>query len=689
VQSIEPTPQVPLTQWARENRRLSAKASALPGRYNPDLTPWISGMHEALDDPAVFKVVSMKSAQVAWTDGVVLNWIGKKIDIDPTPMIVMFAKEKAAKEFNEEKLTPMAEVTPAVANKLLLDRRKSGDNRWDYKSFPGGFLKLVGSNSPSSVKSTPAPCVVVEEPDDCNDNVRDQGDTITLLEERTKTYKRRKVVFGGTPTIKGVSRIEAAYLASDQRKFMIPCHDCGESHVLMWENVRAQEDPAFNHEVFGHVRPETARYICPHCGSAWTDAEKNRNVRRGVWIATAPFYGIAGFYINELYSPFPGSTLQILMEKYLTAEHLLRQGDDTKMRAFRNSSEGLTYEYKSDLPKADVLSERAEDYDEKSVPWGGMILTAGVDVQHDRLAVVIRAWGRGMESWLVYWGEIHGQTLIPNAGAWVDLDMLLTADFVHASGNVLRIRAASLDSSDGATTDAVYAYVRSRKGRGYMAIKGASEQSADTKEIFSKPKTSVDWNKKHKPHPSGVTPYIVGTHRAKDLIVDGRLRLTGNGPGRLHWYKTVRPDYWDQITSEIKVPHKTQKNRKVWAKRASTRNEALDCEVYALHSAMSLKLHLLKPSHWDAIEEQLRQKQIFAEASAPATADPDLMDAPDDTGADVPAAAEEPADDAPEPVQTSAQPQQPAPPPPPAVVTPPRKRGRVRSRTGGYSATNF
>jgi phage terminase large subunit GpA-like protein len=684
-QAIAPPDQIGLTDWARKNRRLSVKASALPGRYNPDLTPWVFGMHEALDDPAVRKVVSMKSAQVAWTDGVLLNYVGRKIDVDPTPMIIMFAKEKAAKEFNEEKLIPMAEVTPTVAAKLQIERRKAGDNRWDYKTFPGGFLKLVGSNSPSSVKSTPAPVVAVEEPDDCNDNVRDQGDTITLLEERVKTYARSKVIFGGTPTIKGVSRIEAAYLSSDQRKFMVPCHECGESHVLMWENVRALEDPSFNHEVFGHMRPETARYICPHCGSAWTDAEKNRNVRKAVWVATAPFYGIAGFYINELYSPFPGSTLQKLMEKYLTAEHLLRSGDDTKMRAFRNSSEGLTYEYKSDLPKADALSERAEDYEEKTVPWGGMILTAGVDVQHGRLAIIIRAWGRGMESWLVYWGEIHGQTLIENAGAWVELDMLLTGEFVHASGNRMTIRAVSVDSSDGTTTDAVYAYVRKRQGRGYMAIKGASEQTGAAKEIFARPSSSIDVNKKHKPHPSGVKPYMVGTIRAKDLIIDGRLRLTGNGPGRLHWYKSVRPDYWEQITSEIKIPHKTQKNRKTWEKRATVRNEALDGEVYALHAAMSLKLHLYKPAHWDAIEKQLRQKQIFAAAEPDLAPEPSAeVEQPEEGEASVePLEAVEAEEPQAEPVQTSAQQ---APPVPPAA---PRKRGRVRSRTGGYSATKF
>lgn len=605
-----------LTDWARKHRRLSAKASALPGAYNPDLTPWVKFIHEALDDPLVRKVVARKSAQVAWTDGVLLNYIGKKIDIDPCPMIIMFAKEKAAKEFNDEKLIPMAEVTPRVAAHLQIEKRKDRDNRWDFKTFAGGFIKLVGSNSPSSVKSTPAPVVAVEEPDDCNDNVRDQGDTITLLEERVKTYARSKVIFGGTPTIKGLSRIDAAYEASDKRVFMVPCHHCGESHVLMWENVVWADDPEFNHEVFGHIRPESARYVCPHCGGLWSDAEKNRNVRKLTCVATAPFYGVAGFYINEMYSPFPGSMLEQLLKKYLTAQHLLLQGDDTKMRAFRNSTEGMSYEYKSDLPKAETLAERAEDYEEKSVPWGGMVITAGVDVQHDRLAIIIRAWGRGEESWLLYWGEITGQTLVPNQGAWLDLDLLLTTQFVHASGHRLVVRAASIDSSDGVSQDAVYAYVRKNMARNYMAIKGASEKGEAAKEIFSKPSTSVDTNRRHKPHPSGVKPFIVGTQRAKDLLVEGRLKLTGSGPGRMHWYKTVRPDYWEQVTSEIKAPHKTIKNRKVWQKRSGTRNEALDGEVYCLHAARSLKLNLMKPAHWDELEKQMRQKQIF-EATDP------------------------------------------------------------------------
>lgn len=575
----------------------------------------MAGIHEALDDPNVSEVVGIKSAQIAWTDGVLLNYIGRRIDLDPCPMIIMFAKEKAAKRFNIEKFEPMCEVTPRLAAKIPVSRKKAKENLWDMKSFPGGFLKFVSSNAPDEVKSTPAPLVCVEEPDDCNVNVSQQGDTITLLKERKKSYARSKVIFGGTPTVDGASAIQAAYKASDQRKFFVPCHECGESHVLDWDNVTWSEDPASNHEVFGHSRPETASYACPSCGVVWSDGDKNRNVRKATWRATAQFYGVAGFYINELYSPFPGSKLHLLVEKYLGAQHALEQGDDTKMRAFVNNTLGRAYAYATDLPTAEALKERAEQYDELTVPWGGLVLTAGVDVQHDRLAIVIRAWGRGEESWLVYWGEIYGQVVVPDQGVWDDLDTLLSRPVRHVTGAAMRIRAVSIDSSDGQTSDAVYSFVRKRQAQGYMAIKGSSADYG--REIFSPPRTSVDQKYNHKASKYGLRPYIVGTHRAKDLLLGhdsggGRIKLTGNGPGRMHWYASVRTDYFDQVTSEVKAPHRTVRNKKIWQKKSGHRNEALDCEVYSLHAARSLKLHLWKERTWCNIEEQIRQPDLLS-----------------------------------------------------------------------------
>lgn len=599
------------TEWAEAFRGMSAKSTATPGKYNAGLTPWIRGIHAALDDPAVRRVVAQKSAQVAWTDGVLLNYIGRRIDIDPCPMIVMFAKEDGAKEFNHEKLTPMIEATPHLMEKIPIASRRDKNNRWNFKGFPGGFLKLVGSNSPSSVKSTPAPVVCVEEPDDCNTNIKEQGDTITLLIERTKTFARSKVIYGGTPTVEGFSAVEQAYKTSDKRKFFVPCPDCGQESVLSWDNVKWNEDPNINHEVYGHAVLDSAYYVCPHCGTVWDDAKKNRAVRQGVWRATAPFNDTAGFYINEIYSPFPGSRFRNLVDKYLTAKHALDQGDDSKMRSFFNSQLGLPYAFKSGLPEPDVLAERVEDYDELTVPEVGCVLTAGVDVQHDRLAVIIRAWGPGEESWLLYWGEISGKTMLPEKGAWPDLDALLSRKFAGPNGTQLRIRAVSIDSSDGQTSDAVYTFVRKRMSRGFMAIKGSSVND-DSKEIFTTPKPSVDLNGQQKSVKFGLKPFIVGTSRAKDIILGvdanaGRIKLEGRGPGRMHWYKGVRPDYWEQITSEVKAPA-SHSARRVWQKKSGVRNEALDCEVYALHAARSLKLHLWSPARWD--QEKSTQLQM-------------------------------------------------------------------------------
>lgn len=580
-------------------------------------------MHDALDDPKVHKVVAMKSAQVAWTDGVLLNYIGRRIDVDPAPMIVMFAKDQAAKQFNAEKFVPMVEVTDRLSAKIDLTSRRNSDNRQEFKAFPGGFLKFVGSNSPSSVKSTPAPVVAVEEPDDANDNVSEQGDTITLLEERTKTFARRKVIFGGTPTVAGVSRVEQAYAESDQRKFFVPCHECGEDHVLMWENVVWQDDPAQHHEVYGTALPETARYKCPHCGALWTDAQRNANVRRMTCRAQAPFHGVAGFYVNELYSPFPGSTFANLVKKYLTAVRAMDEGDDTKIRAFRNNSEGLPYQYKDELPEAAALAERCEDYPEFMIPHGGYLVTMGVDVQHDRLAVIVRAWGRGMESWLLWWGEIFGRPGVPTDEVWSALDALVDRRYPHECGATLTVRSVSIDTGDGQTSDGSYSWARRRRGVA-LACKGSSMESA---EIYIKPKESIDTDRNQKAYKYGLRPYIVGSSRAKDLLLGvdakgGRIKLTGRGPGVLHWYAGIRADYFDQMLSEVKVPSRLNPKKRTWQKKAGRRNEALDAEILALHSAYHLKIHLMNDSHWTRLDQAMRQSSLL-DAPAPVEVDAD------------------------------------------------------------------
>jgi len=612
---LPPPPRISVAKWA-ERYRFLAENTALPGRFSLQITPYLRGVLEAINDKRVRKIVCQKSAQVGWTDGVMNNYVGYVIHCDPSSMAIMFPREATYKKYSELKLEPMIEATP-VLRPLVNLKSRSADNKQDLKQFPGGFLMMFGSNSTDGVKSTPIKRVCVEEPDDCNLNIKGQGDSIKLAEERVKSFHDSKILIGGTPTVAGVSAIAQEMQASDQRSYWVPCHECGDAHVLNWDNVHWQSVDGASHQVYGSANPDTAAYTCPHCGSLWNDAQKNRNVRRAEelgfgWKSAADFHGVAGFYLNELYSSFPDSTMARLVEKYLTAEHEASTGELGAKIAFWNSTLGLPWEYQSDMPKPLALSTRAEAYAEFTVPWGGLLLTAGVDVQHDRLAVVIRAWGRGEESWLVYWGEIFGSTLVATAGAWLELDQLLGRDFEHASGSKMRVRAVSIDGSDGNRTEIVHAYVRPRRARGYMTVKGASEQTDDRREIFSTPR-KVDLNKRQKPSKFGLDTYIVGTTRAKDLILDNRLVLEGRGPGTLHWYADVRPDYWEQLVSEVKAPSRTNRYRKAWQKLAGVRNEVLDCEVYALHAARSVKTNLMREAHWAALEQRLVQRTLLSD----------------------------------------------------------------------------
>ncbi|OGS97984.1 MAG: hypothetical protein A3H99_10160 [Gallionellales bacterium RIFCSPLOWO2_02_FULL_59_110] len=561
----------------------------------------------------------MKPAQFGYTVGIIVNVLGYHVHHRPSVQIAVFPREKSAKDFAAEKLDPCIRATPPLAERINLKSRALGNSQ-TRKHYPGGLIKLVGSNSPSDVKSTSARVVIVEEPDDASTNVRGQGDAIKLAEERAKAYADHLILIGGTPTAKGASSIEQEILASDQRKFHIPCPHCSEQHVPSWDRIiipEAIDQP--QREIYGTARWEDAFYTCPACGTAWSEEERHDAIRLGHFEATAPSTGTVGFLLNELMSTFGGSRVPVLARKFLEARHKQEEGDNSEMITFWNSTLGLPWEYRGELPEEDELRERAEPYVEWSVPEGGMIPVVTVDVQHDRLAVTCWVIGRREEMWLAYWGELPGQTIVPFAGAWFDLDNLLEKTVRHASGVSLPIAAVAIDSSDGQTSSAVYEFVRKRNGRPrpIYAIKGASDTEGQA-EIWRAPsQQSIDPNRSgRKSDKHGVHVHIVGTAKAKDAILGwaqegGRVRLSGDGPHRMHWYETVRPDFYEQLLSEIKIPMRHNPKRRQWKKRNDRRNEALDCTVYALWLVHAMGLHTRRPDSWDSYEKRIRQSVLF------------------------------------------------------------------------------
>lgn len=635
--ALEPPMPMSIAEWAETHRILSREeANDYAGPYDLENTPALRGILAECDPKKNRRVVVQKAAQQGYTAGVVCNVIGYHVHWEPCVQVVMFPREKSAKDFDAEKFSPMVRATPALAKCIRLKSRTDG-NSTTRKHYPGGLAKFVASNSPSDVKSTSAKIRIVEEPDDTNKDVKGQGNAIALLRERGKTIRDNFELIGGTPTAKGASEIEKEMRTTDQRRFMVSCHHCGERHEVEWEHVvipgleltpEDLADPAIDakfpeREVYGRARHEEAYYVCPHCGGLWTDDERLANIRAAARVA--PYYGWEptadspdpGFYCNELQSVFAGSRVPVLAEKYLRAKHLMDQGDPTEMVAFWNSTRGRCWEYKGELPEEEELRARAEAYAEWSIPAGGLVPLLTVDVQHDRLALTCWVVGRGEEMWLAYWGEVYGQTVVAHAGAWIELEQMLGKQICTTLGGSLPIAAVAIDCSDGQTSDAVYAFVRKhhRRDRNVIAVKGAADAEGRV-EIWTPPK-AVDPNyRATKASKYGVQVHIVGTAKAKDLILGwaqegGRVRLSGKGPGRMHWYQDVRADFYEQMLSEIKIPSRTNPKRRAWKARTDRRNEALDCTVYAVYLSRHLRLHLRRAGQWDLDELRLRQGTLI------------------------------------------------------------------------------
>lgn len=654
IRGFRPPPKITPAEWAERYRRMSSLESAFVGRFTFVLTPFFRWLLERWYDPAVRKIVCRKSAQIGWTQSVISNVLGFIVHIEKSTCVAMFPKVDLARNFDREKFGPMVEATPEL-NEILPVRSRMKDVTTQFKSFPGGFVKFVGSNSIGDVKSTSARRLVIEEPDDCNLNLRGQGDSIKLLEERGKSFRDVKVLVGGTPSIKGVSSIDDEYELSDRNRWLVPCPHCGTHQALEWEQVRWAEDAPAAHQIYGRSRPETARYCCASCGSLWDDVEKNAAVQRGRPEPQSEFRGVVGLDVNELYSSFYNSRLQLLVERYLEARHEESKGELGALIAFWNTALGRSWEFKADLPDEDVLAERGLDYEPMTVPAGGLLVTMGVDCQHNRLAVVMRAWGRGEESWLVLFDELEGNVVDLDDECWAKLDELVFGRYRHALGPSIGVRAVSIDSGDGVTAETVYRWVRTRTARArdagvsLMAIKGSNDAKA---EIFSRPRPVMDTNRKNtKAARHGLAPYMVGVSRGKDLLLGdqggGRLKLEGEGPGRFHWYRSVRADYLEQLTAEVKVPVRELQGsgairklagagqlRRVWVLRRGRRNEGLDGEMYALHAARSRKTHLLREEHWQGLELALRQAPLFEAVQMSAQAGADAAPDPRDEGAD-------------------------------------------------------
>lgn len=525
---------------------------------------------DAVSEYGVHTVVVMSSAQIGKT--VILKAIiGYHVDKDPSPILMLQPTEQMAEAFSKDRLAPMVRDTPCLKGKIADPRARDSGNSILHKRFMGGHLTLAGSNSPSALASRPIRVVLCDEVDRYPASAGTEGDPVNLAIKRTATFWNRRVVLTSTPTIKGLSRIEMAYLNSDQRRYYIPCPHCQHLHHLQWKNVH-----------FDVQHPENAAMACPECGGLIEEKHKARMLAAGEWRSErSEVKGIAGFHINELYSPW--RRWADVVQDFLAA----KQSPET-LKTWVNTSLGETWEEDSEKSDPATLLSRRENYTSARLPLNILYLTAGVDVQDDRLELEVIGWRQMSrdeppESWGVEYQVLRGDPA--RTAVWEQLDGILMQEWRTEDGRTLRINAACIDSG-GHHTSQVYAFCEARKGRHIYAVKGM----AGPRPVWS--------HKAGKSAKYRAQVWHVGGDTAKDAWY-ARLRIKEHGPGYCHFPLAYGQDYFDMLTAE-QVRTKYTKGRPVreWFCPKGRRNEALDIRVYALAALLS------RPINWASLAAQ-------------------------------------------------------------------------------------
>lgn len=568
------------SEWADEFRVVPPGTSPEPGKWRTSRTPYLKEPMDAATDRETEKVVLMFSSQLGKSEAL-LGIMGYYADQEPSPQLMLQPTVEMAEAFSKERISPMFAYSPGLKGKLEEGKDEKGTSRKSsttirMKHYPGGYLALVGANSPAGLASRPIRVLLCDEVD--RYGVTKEGDPIKLAVQRTANFEAsRKIVLVSTPTTTEESKIYEAFKESDQRYFYVKCPHCGHEHRLVWDLVRWDKDAD------GNALPMTAAMYCPECGAKTRGPYRPdlNMLSTGRWVAHNPGHSVKGYQCNALYSPWV--TLHGLVEEWVSCT---AENNREKLREFINLKLGEPFTaINPDEGDFDQLLDRREEYPTEHLPEGVLMLTAGVDVQRNRLECSIYGWGHDRECWGICHRVLYG--LPDDQKTWEMLDGVLETEYKHSSGVKMPVSCVFIDSGDGMYTNNVYAYTRARERQRVFSIKGRG--GADLPFVG-------------KPSRAGTEKAVLfplGVDAGKRKVMD-RLDVLEAGPNFVHFDANVdagfTEDFFKQLTAEKQeVVRDKNGSRLVWVKLRQ-RNEALDCAVYA-----TAAMELLTPN-FDVLE---------------------------------------------------------------------------------------
>lgn len=554
-------------------------------QWQTSLTPYLrQPMLDASPDSEVEEIVIMKPSQVGASEAFAVAFPLYMADVAPCNVLEIRPDLDEAARFKQLRIDTVIANSPHLSALCREKKSRDSGNTQHLLVFDGGSWTILGSNSPAGLSSLPATVVIFDERDRmaaaAGVGVRSEGDQYLLAKARTITFRdtwpRRKLIQISSPGETSTSRIEPAWLASDRRRYYVPCTECGGK--IRWLHSRLWWPRGGD--------PRTARYRCQLCDRLLDERTKHEQLAAGEWIAEYPDRDVRGYKLVGLDSPF-------MAWGELAEERERVKGNPNEMRVYVNTKEGESYdthaEARVDLAALKLLACEVKFVDDLPVvPAGAGLLTAGTDTQPNRLEFSLRAWGLEEEQWHLDHVILHGDASA--RAVWDELDSLSDTLWQTERGMSIGLGAMCVDTA-GHNTIPAYNFVRRKSSRRIWGTIGRSGQGRKL------------WPRKPSRSNIGrVDLYTIGIDAAKEQLY-ARLKASveqvqrgepPGGPGFVHiaahlCEDVVRPDgsrepseYLRQLVAETpRTVVKKSGPRIEWVCPDHTRNEALDCDVLA------------------------------------------------------------------------------------------------------------
>lgn len=589
--SALPPPDLTVSEWAERYAVLTAESSSEPGKWRA--IPYQVAMMDACCHERVERVTILKSARVGYTK-VIGHLIGYHIHQDPCSILVVQPTIDDAEGWSKEELMPTIEQTDVLRSLVAPARAKDSGNTILRKRYPGGILHIVGANSARGFRRITVRLVLFDEIDGYPPSAGSEGDQEKLGEKRAETAWNRKIIKGSTPTEAGISRIGRSWRESSQGHYVLTCPHCRGFHIRRFSQpdkpviIRGVPMPV------SHLDFASSSWVCPSCGVLIDHGHHRAMIENGYWYGEhwdwhpgrgfsflPAFDGHIGMHIWAGYSYSPNSTPIKLIREFRSVKD-----DPEQLKTFVNTVLGEEWVEKGEQLDSDHLQARAEHYPSE-VPDGVAVLTAGVDVQQDRIEIEIVGWGAGEESWSIGYEVLVGDPAQDDV--WVELmNLWQHGAWARSDASTMRLSALCVDS--GYLPKRAYAFVVKAKSAHVYATKGRAGAYPVIEQRSARQRRAAKRTK------GGVSPEMIGVDEGK-LILQRRLKITSPGPGYCHFPHDRDAEWYRQLTGEKLVTRYPRGGRPVreWIQVAHA-VEALDCRVLAYAALLLSGARLDQPS---------------------------------------------------------------------------------------------